>query len=105
MEKMSADLKEKPLPLILCGDFNAYPDSEEARLIMDHPLGLNELTKGIGTTWHNWGRGNDPQIDYIFVKGFAMNGDVAKWDDNLNGIYLSDHYPLAVDINMDQEGN
>ncbi len=104
MEKISADLKLKPLPLVLCGDFNAYPDSEEALYIMRHPLGLIELTKGIGTTWHDWGRKSDPQIDYFFVKGFRMNGTYTKWDDNLNGIYLSDHYAISVEINMDNEG-
>ena len=105
MEKISADLKAQPLPLILCGDFNAYPDSEESRFIMEHPLALDELTKGIGTTWHDWGRKSDPQIDYIFVKGFTMNGSYTKWDENLNGVYLSDHYPISVEINMQNEAD
>ena len=105
MEKINGDKKIYDLPVILCGDFNAYPDSEEVAVIASDPLGLKELTKGIGTTWHNWGTRSDPQIDYIYVKGFDSDGAVVKWDDNLNGVFLSDHYALEVEMNMTDEGN
>ena len=98
MEKIEEDYAKLPLPVVLCGDFNAYPDSEENSYIAGHPFGLTELTKGIGTTWHNWGRGNDPQIDYIYVKHFKTDKPAVKWDDCLNGVYLSDHYPIEVEI-------
>ena len=104
MEKIQQDLQVWDLPLLLCGDFNAYPDSEEVMYIRNHPLGLKELTGGIGTTWHNWGRGSDPQIDYIFVKGFDMQGAACKWDQELNGIYLSDHYPISVEVSRSDGG-
>ena len=89
---------EPALPVIVSGDFNAYPDSEEVRLFDDPSIGLTELTKGIGTTWHDWGRKLPPQIDYIFTRGFKTDKPAVKWEDNLNGVYLSDHYPVSVEI-------
>ena len=73
-------------------------------MFRSHPFGLTELTEGIGTTWHNWGRGSDPQIDYIFVKGFASREPARKWTDELNGVYLSDHYPISVEIEREDGG-
>ena len=98
MEKLIADQTIYPFPVILSGDFNAYPDSEETRHISEHPFGLTEITRGIGNTWHNWGKCDDPQIDYIFTRGIRATSDVVKWSEDLNGVYLSDHYPLAVEL-------
>lgn len=88
-------------PVILCGDMNAVPDADEITVFRAHPFGLREVTGGIGTTWHDWGRGNYPQIDYIFVKGFKPSGDVVLWKEDLNGIYLSDHYPVCIDLELE----
>ena len=104
MEKIASDADAWPFPVVLCGDFNAYPDAEETQVFRSHPFGLTELTRGIGTTWHNWGRGSDPQIDYIFVKGFVSREPARKWTDELNGVYLSDHYPISVEIEREDGG-
>ena len=95
-------IKEKTahwdFPFALCGDFNAYPQDEELGVFYTSPLGMTEQTVGMGTTWHDWGRGTSPQIDYIFTRGFERVGEVVKWDQELNGIYLSDHYPLEAEL-------
>ena len=98
LEKLKEDQKTHPFPLALTGDFNAYPDSEAIRLLREDEFGLTERTEGLGTTWHDYGRGNEPQIDYIFTRGMKAEGAAELWTQNLNGIYLSDHYPIAVEL-------
>lgn len=57
--------------VILSGDFNAEPDSEEMKPLRE-TAGLVNATEGIGITFHNYHRDdpNDPQcsIDYIILK-------------------------------------
>lgn len=101
MEKIKADNALYPFPVILCGDFNAYPDSLAMATVRNDEFGLTEFTEGIGTTWHAWGTVQEPQIDYIFAKGFEKTSDVVLWKDELNGVYLSDHYP--VEVSMERE--
>ena len=85
-------------PMILAGDFNAEPDSEEMALLKTYP-GLTDVTQGIGITYHGYGRGDPPcQIDYIVLKGALACRNVAKWTDKENGVFLSDHYPVCADI-------
>ena len=98
LEKMKEDQKTHPFPLMITGDFNAHPDSEAIRLLREDAFGLIERTEGLGTTWHDYGRGNDPRIDYIFTRGMKAEGAAELWTQNLNGIYLSDHYPVAVEL-------
>ena len=73
-EKAFADV-----PVILSGDFNAEPDSEEMKPLRE-TAGLVNATEGIGITFHNYHRDdpNDPQcsIDYIILKG---TGNAGRW--------------------------
>ena len=85
-------------PMILAGDFNAEPDSEEMRPIRDDPC-LTDTTYRIGPTYHGYGKA-DPgeQIDYIVLRGALKCTSVEKWTDEENGVYLSDHYPVCAEI-------
>ena len=86
------------VPLILTGDFNAGPDSEEMEILKKTP-GLTDVTRGIGITYHGYGKA-DPgeQIDYIVLSGALECTHIAKWTDMEQGVYLSDHYPVCAEI-------
>ncbi|MBQ7840297.1 MAG: endonuclease/exonuclease/phosphatase family protein [Lachnospiraceae bacterium] len=87
------------IPVIIAGDLNAEPESEEIRMIEDHP-GFVNVTKGIGITYHGYGSPDTECIDYIFVKGGISSEYVVKWTDTENGIYLSDHYPICAKLHL-----
>ena len=95
-EKAFADV-----PVILSGDFNAEPDSEEMKPLRE-TAGLVNATEGIGITFHNYHRDdpNDPQcsIDYIILKGDWECRKVEKWTEQKDGVCLSDHYPICADL-------
>lgn len=86
-------------PVLLCGDLNAEPDTEEILVMKDYPDFVN-VTEGIGFTYHGY-HPEDPSthgvIDYIFAKGLT-SGNVHRWTDVQNGLYLSDHYPVQAEI-------
>lgn len=84
------------IELILCGDFNGYPDSKEIQLIKSSNF-LNDLTLGMEGTFHDYGRMNPPEkIDYIVVSSGLECISRELWKDSKNGVYLSDHYPVCV---------
>ena len=85
-------------PMILAGDFNAEPDSEEMAPLYREP-GLNDVTREIGPTYHGYMRG-DPlsQIDYIVLRGALECVSIEKWTEEENGVFLSDHYPVCAEI-------
>ena len=95
-EKAFADV-----PVILSGDFNAEPDSEEMKPLRE-TAGLVNATEGIGITFHNYHRDdpNDPQcsIDYIILKGDWELKKVEKWTEQKDGVCLSDHYPICAEL-------
>ncbi len=86
------------IPMILAGDLNAEPDSEELSLLKTHP-GLTDVTRSVGITYHGYGR-NAPssQIDYIVLGGAVTCTRVEKWTDEENGVFLSDHYPVCAHL-------
>lgn len=95
IQKIEEDQKTHPFPLLITGDFNALPDSREIMMISD---AHDDLTKDIGVTFHNYGRLTDGQIDYIFTTGFEPDSKPVKWTDELNGVFLSDHYPIEITV-------
>lgn len=85
-------------PVILTGDFNAEPDSPEMALLRQAP-GWVILTENVGVTYHGFGRANPPaQIDYIAIRGPLVCKSVQKWTGEENGRFLSDHYPICVEL-------
>ena len=49
LEKLRTETFFPGIPVLLTGDMNAEPDSEEMHLVT-HSSGLRNLTEGIGTT-------------------------------------------------------
>jgi len=87
------------VPVFLAGDLNAQPEDEEIRLLSQFP-GLHNLTPNIGITFHDFGRSSGCSIDYIFAVGNVACSSVEKWTDCEQGIWLSDHYPVAVTVDF-----
>lgn len=84
------------------GDLNAEPHSEEMK-IMNAFHDFKCLTNDIGITYHGYYKDSSvsiehqtPQIDYIYARGEVRLVSVEKWMDCVDGVYLSDHYPVAV---------
>ncbi|MBQ7840455.1 MAG: endonuclease/exonuclease/phosphatase family protein [Lachnospiraceae bacterium] len=101
LKKLETEKFFPQAPVILAGDFNARPDSEEIQLLEQYP-GVVNVTKGIGTTFHDFGR-RETCIDYIFGKDGIVGSNVEKWTDVENGVYLSDHYPLCAHLEFNEQ--
>ncbi len=89
------------LPYVILGDFNAKPDSKTIENC-DNFDGMTRTTKDVTNTFHNFGRGDEMTIDYIYMSnGLAQRvTKTGKWTDRKNGIYLSDHYPIFADVKL-----
>ncbi len=85
------------VPTVLVGDMNAEPGSPEMRLLSSC---FQNLTEGIGITFHNFGHGNECTIDYIFLKGAVSGSAPRKWEDCRDGVWLSDHYPISCELTL-----
>lgn len=105
LERVKQDNERMPFPLFILGDFNATPDSETLQYCYNYePVELVDHTTHIPTTFHRFGTlGRDSKIDYIFTdKATAPKvKSVEVWDQVINGIYLSDHYPVAMTVELD----
>ena len=87
---------------IVTGDFNAYPDTPEIKAFTD--AGIKDCTALIEHTYHGYGTvTKNCKIDYVFTN---MNCDeklsYAQEDNGVNGIYISDHYPVVAFVEIDQ---
>ena len=113
--------QDKRVPLVICGDFNADPDSDEIRMLTGRTAapvpGLScydawELA-GPPTPGHTWSNSNpwatqllwpDRRIDYVFSAtprpGGAGHVTHATLLGNrpVGGTYPSDHYALQCDL-------
>lgn len=92
------------VPVILTGDFNAEPDSEEIGEI-NHWKGYENLTEKIGDTYHGFTDEDKSEcIDYIYLKNTPNSPNklkkisVEKWEDKEGAVWLSDHYPICAEI-------
>ena len=85
------------VPTVLVGDMNAEPDSPEMELIASR---MENLTKGIGITYHGFMGPTQCCIDYIFLSGAISGSDVRKWTDSRDGVFLSDHFPVSAELTL-----
>lgn len=94
MDKLGQARLFAQAPVIIAGDMNAEPDSQEMAVFGEYPF--TNITEGIGITYHGYMRTEPPCcIDYIFTKGFTCES-VEKWEDEKEGVFLSDHYPVCA---------
>ena len=104
MERVAADSKKFDAPIFVLGDFNAEPGSETIEYCDQYkPYPIQDLTAHIEATFHDFGRAKPPvKIDYIYVdaKTAKKPHTVTRWMDERCGVYLSDHYPVALSIEI-----
>lgn len=102
MGRMREDIARYDLPVILSGDMNAAPDSGAiAAFLTDPEIRLTNQTPDFPASWHDYGRQMDePQIDYIFMRGFAAEKAPVAWADRPFGKFLSDHTPLCAYLKL-----
>lgn len=101
IEKTEEDQKTHPFPLLITGDFNATPEAREIRMLKEK---FSDFTENAGVTFHNFGRTDGGQIDYIFASGFVKETEPVKWTDEWNRVFLSDHYPIEISVKRKDGG-
>ena len=97
-----ASMNERyPMEFVILGDFNAK-ESEETIALCEAFPGMKDVTKGLPYTFHDFGKQKESKIDYIYLSE-GLLADFEKlnvWDDEENGIFLSDHYPLCAELKL-----
>lgn len=98
MRRIAEDLKRRDCPVIISGDMNAAPDSQAIQTFLtDAEVPLVNQTPDFPASWHDYGkRMDEPQIDYIFTRGFEAIKQPAAWDERPYGKFLSDHNALCA---------
>lgn len=88
----------KEATVILAGDFNAYPHDPEIEMIQT--VGeLVDLTADLEGTFHEFGTLEEAEkIDYIFTSAHVVCKQKALWKEQVGGVFLSDHYPICVEL-------
>ena len=87
-------------PMILCGDFNIYPD--DPGLVELNALMKDARETAVVTdrelTYHGYGKvSGTPPIDYVYWKGFKDCQKFARVTQPYLGCpYVSDHYPVTA---------
>ena len=57
------------------------------------------VTEHIGITYHGFTEEDHPcSIDFLLVKGDIKTGEPVKWTDKEGNVWLSDHYPVCVEV-------
>ncbi len=98
LDKMKVDRSFISAPALLAGDFNMLPDSAEMEVLQQY-ANMVDLTTSIEGTFHEFGALEKPEkIDYIITDKEFRCSQVSIWDDCSQGIYLSDHFPVCVEI-------
>ncbi len=98
-------ISECEYPVILTGDFNAYPEDKEIRMYSENPAcALVDCTANIKGSFHAYRDISEEEmgkIDYIFtnIPGAEANG-ILHEDIPEDGTFMSDHRPLSSYIEL-----
>lgn len=101
LARLALEQSVLPTRFFIAGDLNSVPDSEAIRLANDFPgFPVIDTTTGLDYTAFSF---KDPvgvrsKVDYIFTDKAtaAVHAYTKKWDDTVNGICLSDHFPVEA---------
>ena len=91
--------ERQKMDFVISGDFNAR-EEEETIALCEAFTGMTDVTKGLPFTFHDFGKKKEAKIDYIYLSDglYEEFEKLTVWDDEENGIYLSDHYPLCAEL-------
>jgi len=96
--RMKTEILFPEAPIIFLGDFNATPDEAEMKFCFEH-ADLIDLTDGMEGSFHEYGTLQVAEkIDYILAGKEWKLTERGMWKDCKGGIFLSDHYPVFVEI-------
>lgn len=106
LEKYKRLNQFEDIPTFIVGDFNAKPSSTTIKMIEQSIDQGNHKLKhtykngfDYGTTFHDFtGRTNGEPIDYIFHSLDANISNLQIHRNKAEDVYLSDHYPVSIDI-------
>lgn len=104
-DTIKAEQDKIKLPFVLLGDFNAEP-SDAPILYLNNEFSekIVDVTSKLEFTFHafNPAERHTNKIDYMFFdcETSKTAKNLTVWDDEIDGIYLSDHYPLSVEIEL-----
>lgn len=88
------------LPTLIMGDLNSQPQDEEMKVLIDNDMiDLVDLTENLDYTFHDYGK-LKIKIDYIYATKNVKSSVAVAWTDCVDGIYLSDHYPVSVNVSF-----
>ncbi len=104
LNRIASDYDTWQAPVILTGDFNATPDSVVVKSVLKFGgCGgkLIDTTASIKGSYHGY---NEPdstcKIDFVFSNLPYDESSVIAARDCENGVYLSDHYPVGVKLEI-----
>ena len=88
---------------IITGDFNAFPDSPEIKIMTEtQAYPLLDATANIESTFHAFSPKFYGKIDYIFTSLKCDSTQGILYDDEpVEGIYLSDHRPVGAFVELE----
>lgn len=100
IEKMAKDQEERNIASILMGDFNDTPEKINLENLTKHFKNpFVDCSKDSGITFHDYGKLEEKvKIDYIWATSDFKCEKVLKWEECEKGVYLSDHYPVEVEL-------
>ena len=98
LEKLKTEKLYPDAATMITGDFNAEPQDPEFEILKEYPEYTN-VTEHIGITYHGFTEEDHPcSIDFLLVKGDIKTGEPVKWTDKEGNVWLSDHYPVCVEV-------
>ena len=99
VEQIMEKIRANGGTFILTGDMNARPDSECIAKLGELD-GVVEATAELTHTFHNYGKISEGyKIDYIYTNAKA-NGAYTVEDIPVEGVYVSDHYPVCAELEI-----
>lgn len=102
LNRVAEECEKLPLPFFLMGDFNSLPESLTVNYCKQFAAPkMVDLTSRIEYTYHEFKKKKD-KIDYIFCDEAtaSLSHTATPWTDEINGICLSDHYPVCLEIDF-----
>jgi len=107
LNAIKSDHLKVPATLLLMGDMNATPDEISMKEIVNSDTpGLEDASANVVNTFHGYHGGScfdtnaGKKIDYIFTNDCKRCLSTYAWEDENNGIYLSDHYPVVCEFDF-----